>query len=196
MPLPDVADRQPIHTRAVTCRGWRRADGLWDIEGHLTDTKAYGFPNADRGEIAAGEPIHEMWLRLTLDDDLLVHDVVAVTDAAPFAVCPAITPNFRRLVGLRIGRGWRRAIAERLGGVEGCTHLVELLGPVATTAYQTIYPIVAREKARTAGDRPPSHLDSCHALARDGAVVRREYPRWYTGPDAPVPAEGGVAPKA
>jgi hypothetical protein len=172
MPLPDAPDRQPIHTRTVTCRGWRRADGLWDIEGHLEDTKAYAFPNADRG------------------------DVVAVTDDAPFAICPAVTPNFRRLVGLRIGKGWRRAIAERLGGVEGCTHLVELLGPVATTAYQTIYPIVAREKARTAGDRPPSHLDSCHALARDGAVVRREYPRWYTGSDSPDAATAEPGQKA
>ena len=68
-------------------------------------------------------------------------------------------------------------------------------GPVATTAYQTIYPIVAREKARTAGDRPPSHLDSCHALARDGAVVRREYPRWYTGPDSPGAATAQAGQK-
>jgi hypothetical protein len=29
-------------------------------------------------------------------------------------------------------------------------------------------------------------LDSCHALARDGAVVQQHYPRWYTGP-APDP---------
>ena len=28
-------------------------------------------------------------------------------------------------------------VRERLGGTEGCTHIVELLGPVATTAFQT-----------------------------------------------------------
>ena len=45
MPLPDPVPREPLHTRRVECRGYRRADGLWDIEGHLVDTKAYPFAN-------------------------------------------------------------------------------------------------------------------------------------------------------
>ena len=102
--------------------------------------------------------------------------------AGPFAVCPAITPAFAKLEGLTIGPGWRRAVQGRLGGVQGCTHLVELLGPLATTAYQTIHPWRARHQPPAETDRPPAHLDSCHALARDGEVVRRHYSRWYTGP--------------
>ena len=69
----------------------------------------------------------------------------------------------------------------RLGGIRGCTHLVELLWPLATAAYQTIYPVLARERPARDEDRPPGHLDSCHALARDGEVVRAHHPRWYTG---------------
>jgi hypothetical protein len=182
MPLPEPAPREPVHCRVVECRGYRRRDGLWDIEGRLVDTKAYPFVNAHRGEIAPGVPLHEMWLRLTVDDRLQVQDVVAVTDAAPYAVCPAITPAFATLKGLTIGPGWRREVLQRLGGVQGCTHLVELLWPLATAAYQTVYPILARERPAVANDRPPSHLDSCHALARDGEVVRQHHPRWYTGP--------------
>ena len=26
-----------------SCTGYRRADGLWDVEGHLTDVKTYAF---------------------------------------------------------------------------------------------------------------------------------------------------------
>ncbi len=38
MPLsPPAASREHIHTRVVECRGYRRDDGLWDIEGHITD---------------------------------------------------------------------------------------------------------------------------------------------------------------
>jgi hypothetical protein len=184
MRLSPASPREPIHHRRIDCRGYRRADGLWDIEGHLTDVKAYAFPNSFRGEIQPGEPIHDMWLRLTLDDDLTVIRAEAVTVDGPFAICPAITPAFAKLEGLRIGPGWRRAIQARLGGIQGCTHLVELLGPLATTAFQTIHVWRAQNEARFESDRPPPHLDSCHALARDGPVVRQHYPRWYAGPAA------------
>lgn len=180
MSLPPPVPREPLHTRRVECRGYRRADGLWDIEGHLVDTKAYPFANSFRGELAPGEPLHEMWLRLTLDDALQVQDVVAVTAAGPYAICPAINAAFGQLKGLTIGKGWRREVLARVGGVRGCTHLVELLWPMATAAYQTIYPVLARERP-SAETRPPAHLDTCHALARDGEVVREHHPRWYTG---------------
>ena len=153
MSLSPPAPREPIHHRRIDCRGYRRADGLWDIEGHLTDTKTYGFGNSFRGEIGPGEPIHDMWLRLTLDDDLTVINAEAATVAGPFAVCPAITPAFAKLEGLKVGPGWRRAVQARLGGVQGCTHLVELLGPLATTAYQTIHAWRARYQPPMETDR-------------------------------------------
>ena len=156
MPLPEPVRREPLHTRRVECRGYRRADGWWDIEGHLVDTKDYPFANEFRGEIAPGIALHDMWLRLTVDDALVVRDVVAVTEAGPYAVCPAITPAFTKLVGLTIGPGWRREVLARLGGIRGCTHLVELLWPLATAAYQTIYPVLARERPARDEDRPPA----------------------------------------
>jgi hypothetical protein len=184
MSLSPPVPRDPIHARWIDCRGYRRSDGVWDIEAHLTDTKSYGFANSSRGEIAPGEPIHDMWLRLTLDRELTVIRAEAVTAAGPFAICPAITPAFSKLEGLRIAPGWRRAVQARLGGVQGCTHLVELLGPLATTAYQTIHAWRARHEPQVAGDRAPSLLDSCHALARDSEVVRTHFPRWYTGSES------------
>lgn len=186
MSLPRPSQREPIHHRRIDCRGFRRADGLWDIEGCLVDTKSYPFDNAFRGTIEPGEPLHDMAIRLTLDDRLTVVAVAAVTDAGPFEACPAITPAFKKLEGLTIGSGWRRAVMSRLGGVQGCTHLVELLGPIATTAYQTIYSWRARQDPAVDDERPPRHLDTCHALARDGAAVRLHWPRWYTGdPERP-----------
>lgn len=180
MPLPPPPTRSPLHHRAIDCRGFERADGLFDIEARLTDTKGYTVDNRWRGPLAAGTPIHDMWLRLTVDAELTVVAVVAATDAAPFPVCDAITPAFATLEGVRIGPGWRREVARRLGGVQGCTHLVELLGPLATTAMQTILP--RRRCLDPISDKPPGHLDTCHALRRDGPVVREHYPDWYTGP--------------
>jgi hypothetical protein len=186
MPLSPPVEREPFHRRVVECRGYRRADGLWDIEGHITDTKAYSFPNQYRGEIRAGEPLHEMWIRLTIDEDMLIHGIEAVTDAGPYEICPAITPKFSALRGLKIGPGWTKAVRERVGGVNGCTHLVELLGPMATVAYQTL----VAKRMKQIDDQPerrPSIIGSCHAYSPDGEVVRQRWPNFYTGsPETPA----------
>ena len=191
MALSKPARRTYIHTRQVTCEGFRRADGLWDIEGHLTDLKTYGFESEHRGKIDPGDPIHRMSLRLTVDDSLTVQAIEVATEKAPFHHCSDILPNFQKLVGLNIGAGWTRAVRERLGGALGCTHMVELLGPVATTAFQTIFPILYRERLEREKDHPPPAdqakrrpelLDMCHVFASDGAFTRRHWPEFYTGP--------------
>ncbi len=181
MPLSDPAPREALHSRAIDCRGYRRADGLWDIEARMTDSKTYAFSNAYRGEIGPGEPLHDMWLRLTLDDDFVVRAVEARTDAGPYRVCPDITPRFAKLVGLTIGRGWNQKVREALGGVRGCTHLVDLLRPIATVAYQTIRSARKRAPDAETPSRRPPHIGRCHALRSDGEVVRERYPEWYTG---------------
>ena len=55
MALSPPVPREPIHQRRYQFDGYRRADGLWDIDAHLTDTKTYGFKNEWRGEIAPGK---------------------------------------------------------------------------------------------------------------------------------------------
>jgi hypothetical protein len=173
-----------MHHRTVHCTGYLRDDGLWDIEGHLVDTKTYDMPNEERpGGIPAGEPLHEMWVRLTVDTDLLVHEVEARTDHGPYSVCGDIVENFQRLKGVAIKAGWTRKTRELLGGTKGCTHLVELLGPVATTAFQTVYAARAKREAEAPLRHKPPLLDSCHAYAADGPIVKRRWPRFYTGSD-------------
>ena len=184
MPLSEPPPRERIHSRTIECRGYRRADGLWDIEGHLIDRKTYSFENRWRGTVEAGAPVHEMWLRLTIDEDMVVHRAEAATDHAPYRICAAITPQFERLKGERIGPGWNLRVRKLLGGVHGCTHHVELLGPLATVAYQTL---VGQRKKRRADGKPggapkkPRIIDSCHAYASDGPVVKEAWPEFYSG---------------
>lgn len=184
MPLSPPASRKHLHTRTVTCYGYQRDDGLWDIEGHLVDVKTYGFDNDHRGVINAGEPVHEMWLRLSIDDNLEIQECEAVTDHAPYAMCPDITWRFSLLKGLRIGAGFHREVHKLLGGVRGCTHLVELLRPLATAAYQTL--VAKRRKEEADPDAPPKRplfINTCHAHATDSPEVKRRWPAFYTGPD-------------
>jgi len=180
MPLPQGEDRELLHNRSVLTKGFKRKDGLWDIEGHLVDTKTYGFDNEDHSRrFEAGDPIHEMWLRITIDTEFLVHDVVAVTDHSPFQMCPDIVGNFKQLKGLRIGPGWMREVRSRVGGVQGCTHLLEMLGAIGTTAYQTLY-ATREEHYNEQGDREaPDILNTCHALSSESEVVQRIWPKFY-----------------
>jgi hypothetical protein len=122
-----------------------------------------------------------MWLRLTIDLDMRIHAAEAATDAGPYPGCGSITPNFKSLAGIKIGIGWRREIAARLGGIKGCTHLVELLGPLGTTAFQATGR--ARE-ARNAGKpltKKPYQLNSCHIYKDDAPAVLERWPEFYTG---------------
>ncbi len=202
MPLSPPAARVPLHTRAITIRGYQREDGLYDIEAQLTDTKTYDFVNDDRGLIEAGEPLHGMWLRLTVDEGMRVARAEAATDHSPYAICPRAAPNFARLEGLVIGKGFLKHAAERVGGAVGCTHLRELLQQVATTAYQTINPARARRELAAAGTGPagghpdgeamdarisqhfggpPRMIGTCLAYGTDSPVVKRRWPELYTG---------------
>lgn len=181
MPLSPPVTREHRHTRTLDIRGYRRGDGLWDIEGHITDAKPFPYHMRDRGDLAAGDHIHAMWLRLTIDEDLLVHDVEAAIDASPYRMCPAIAPNFRKLVGLRIGPGWNLKTRSLVGGVEGCTHIVEMLAQMATTALQTLWPERER-RMREAGERQkPPVLNSCHAWASDSEMIKEHWPEFYSG---------------
>jgi hypothetical protein len=182
MALTRPAPRDHIHSRDIRCRGYRRADGLWDVDATLEDTKTYSFANHDRGGINSGEPIHRMHIRLTVDDDLVVRAAEASTEAAPFTICPSVTPVFDGLLGLRVGPGWRREVLKRMNGPRGCTHLTDLLlGPVTTTILQTVGPARSRRQGASPNGGKPPLLDSCHAFASDSAVVKRDWPEHYTG---------------
>jgi hypothetical protein len=179
MPLPiSEVEREHTHTRRVRFEGYKRADGLWDIEAHLSDVKNHDY-QLMTGVRRAGQPIHDMWLRVTIDRGFNIVDAVAASDAVPYpGGCEAIAPAYRKLVGLNLARGFRKAARERLGGVLGCTHLTELLAGMPTAAIQTF--AGEMKESRDDGTKP-FQLDQCHALETTGETVRKWYPKWYRG---------------
>jgi hypothetical protein len=123
----------------------------------------------------AGDAIHEMRLRLTVNLDFLIVDAHAESTVVPYSgYCDLIAPDYRKLIGLTLKAGFTREARARLGGVKGCTHLTELIGAVATAAFQTM-----SEEINASNDSRPFQIDGCHALASDGEVVRTFYPKWF-----------------
>lgn len=175
MPLSPPAPRIHLHDRRVVYRGYRREDGLWDIEAELRDTKTTPFDIPGEGRWEPGEPLHGMAIRLTVDRHTVVQAIEVAMDHVPHGPCPQAAAPMQRMVGCRLSRGWRRSIEQHLGGIQGCAHLRELLFNMATAAFQTmVQDIVPADP-----EQPPPHLGKCLAWDFDGPVVQRQYPRFY-----------------
>lgn len=180
LPAPDC-DRRASHQRTITVSAFARSDGLWDIEGQLTDAWTEPVPRAG-GMLAPGEPMHSMSLRLTVDSTATIVAVQAVTDAGPYdQACWAIAPDYGQLVGVRIARGYRDAVRRLFGRTAGCTHMNELAGVMGSAALQAMWQVLAQPE-----NEKPFAIDGCHALKSSGPQVARFFPRWHR-PEA----EGG-----
>ena len=180
MPLTRAQPRQLIHRREIQSYGYLREDGLWDIEAHLQDlkTQTVKHPERESGYIPAGEPFHEMWVRLTVDTQLLVHDIQAETRFAPFKLCAGVAEVYEAIKGTRITGGWLKECKALTGGRLGCTHLNELLPVLATTAIQSIW--TAQDES-TFRHNAAGMINTCQGWADDSDVVRKYLPEHYQG---------------
>jgi len=124
-----------------------------------------------------------MRLRLTLNDTLEIVAVDVCMDAHPYPVCPGILPSYQKLKGENIGRGWNRRIRELFGGVGGCVHIIDLLGPVGTIGFKSVIRESGQDDAAPEDrrDDKPYQVNTCHALASNGDIVRDRWPELYTG---------------
>ncbi len=170
-------DRRLVHTRSIRACAYAREDNLWDLVASLQDVKEADFP-LEVGVRPAGTPYHDMELTVTIDNTMQILDVRAQTRASPYpGACDAFPEIYRRLIGLNLMKGFREMVRERVGGIEGCTHLTELASVFPTLAIQTfageLHPPVHKSESK------PLQLDRCRALRTDGPFVQTHYPRWY-----------------
>ena len=177
MPLPPPsAERVRLHQRNIKLDGYKRVDGLWDIEARLLDTKDQDYPLSS-GLRQAGEAVHEMWVRVTIDQQMTILDAASCTDAAPYmGYCDAIPPDYSKIIGLNLFQGFRKAVKDMFGTTRGCAHVSELLMFLPTVALQTFASEVLDNDDSA---HKPYQLDRCHALVSSSEAVRRFYPRWY-----------------
>jgi len=177
MPLPEpVCPRQRAHRRTIVVDGFLRRDGLFELEARLTDVKDEDYPIAS-GVRPAGEPVHDMLLRVAVDAEFNIVEAHAVSERVPYpGGCDTIGPAYGKLVGLNLIKGFRKTVTEMFADVSGCSHMTELLLSLPTAAIQT----AATFRRDTDDDgRKPFQLDHCHALETSSETVRQFYPRWY-----------------
>lgn len=177
MTIQDVSVRRELlHSRNIECKGYARDDGLWDIEGRVADIRTIDCLDRQGGVLVrAGDVLHGMLLRITVDAAMRIVDASAITTDSPHGECKSVSTAYAVLIGLTIGPGFLREVKDRFRGVRGCTHMTELIGPVATTAFQTVMARrdgigVSAPTSANQSKRPPmlKLVDSCHAWRRGG----------------------------
>jgi hypothetical protein len=135
-----------------------------------------------------GDPVHDIRLRLAVDDRMTIREAQATMQATPYPTCIEVEPVLARLVGENIGKGWREVVRRKIGRAEGCTHLSELLGPAVTTLFQTISSgrdpngRDTLEDQQSSGKRP-FFIGGCHSWRTDGPIVADKFPQFATKPD-------------
>lgn len=177
--LPPPPARVLSHTRSVVYHGYQRDDGLWDIEAHLRDAKPAFYEVPGEKAWAPNEAIHDMSIRLTIDAQLVVHDIAVAMPSTPHDECASTAAPMRAMIGCRLSSGWRKAIEENLGREKGCAHLRELLFNMATAAFQTVQGTFAV----TDPNVPPPHLGKCMAWGFGTDLVKRRYPTFHLWPE-------------
>ena len=183
MALPTAAsERQLKHRRSIDVQIYARGNGLWEVDAHLTDLRPRETRMAT-GMLPAGQLIHDMLLRLVVDERFNVVEAGAETRAMPYpGDCGSYGDIYGRLVGLNLMSGFRHAVKERLGGVQGCTHITELTQVLPTAVVQAFAGEALDTRGDSAGSAQPFQIDRCHALRADGEAVKIFYPRWYRVP--------------
>jgi DUF2889 family protein len=182
VPLPVKEDREHIHTRTIAINAYRLKDGMMDVEGRITDVKPFDHQMMDSFR-KKGEPVHDLSIRITLDDDLKVVAAVASMDQGAHDLCPRAEPNFKNIVGLQIGPGWNKKVKAAMSPGLGCTHIIEMLAQMASGAMQANWSRRAGEKHDMPDpkDREMSFgmINSCYPYRENSPWIKENFPRHY-----------------
>jgi len=183
--------RRLVHERKIDLKVYRREDQLWDIEAEIIDCKGQDFQLAALSR-KAGEPIHHMLLTVTINQGMDVVDAFAKSLQVPYeGTCELIGPDYAKLIGLNLLKGFREGVKSRLGGILGCTHISELTKLLPTAATQAFVGEVFYVQANQTTDKKqpdeqlPFQFNGCHALRTDGEVVKQYHPVWFGHPLEP-----------
>jgi hypothetical protein len=170
---PQAAPRRLSHLRRITCEAYERDDGLLEIEGLLVDTKPTPIRLATGRGIDPGADIHRMRIRLTVNRDRWIVAAAAFSEEHPYRECEEAEAAYQKLVGLRIEPGFTRKVKQMFRGEAGCTHISEMVPPMATTLFQVLWSDGEFSDSDAVTSSP---VGACHGLRLDGQVVRTYFP--------------------
>jgi hypothetical protein len=166
----------PVHAREIridaveTLASAGRPASL-RIHGVLEDRRPRNMPDWIQHD---GDVIHHMEVTLTVGwPELVITAIEGTMRTFPHpGVCPDALPPLQSLVGIEVGRGFTRAVNERIGRERGCTHVTALIlamGPVVRQGAGAAFGF-----AKPGSGATPWFINSCQAW-RAGGPLHREW---------------------
>ena len=187
-PPPASPQRQLRHRRQIDVQVFACGNGLWEVDAVLSDVKTRVATMAE-GPRPAGTPIHDMLLRLVVNEQFDIIKAGSESRWMPYpGLCNEHGDAYSKLVGLNLLQDFRKLLRQRVGGVLGCTHITELAQVLPTAVMQAFAGEVIDTRGAAEGAAKPFQIDHCHALRSSAEAVRLHYPRWYRAATA-SPAE-------
>jgi hypothetical protein len=170
-----------IHTRRYEVRTYKLNEDSFMLRGVVYDEKPAGLYVAHDPDI--------LWVHHMIVDLTLAFPSLEITDASvtfrehPHTHCTDIVPDYQKLVGLSIARGFNSKVKELFGGPRGCTHIGALLSAMAPVAIQSTWSMRMGSTAATSREDRAAmskeqrrrsyamNLNTCHMWDENGEMV-------------------------
>jgi hypothetical protein len=163
-----VTEETVVHVRTIRIEARRVGADELHLVGHLVDDQPEARPRWFTDATSGTK--HDMSVTLGVRfPDLTIRRAEGVMREYPYTVCTAPLASLERLVGLGIGRGFTRALNERLGRDRGCSHLTALVHAMAPVVAQAAD--AAFHDLSTPPDAGGAWVGTCHAWRHDGPLV-------------------------
>ena len=170
-----------MHHRTYDVRAYREASDRLRIRGIVHDQKPAGIYIVDDPDPLS---VHQMVVDLVVDfPSLEIVDAEVVMEITPHRGCTSIEPEYRKLVGISIARGFTRKVRDLFGGPRGCTHVGALLQAMAPVAVQSMWSMRAvdetpvelttEEMAERRRQAMLFNTNTCHVWAEDGETIAK-----------------------
>ncbi|SPD72306.1 conserved hypothetical protein [uncultured Desulfobacterium sp.] len=125
--LKDLIKDGPVHQRRLEFSTYALTDDRIIVEGLLKDDRFVPRYHLD-GNVSPPGKVHRICVRLLMGGwPLSILDAEAQMEVVPHEQCPSTEETVKKVVGLTITHGYGDKVIERIGGVKGCAHMVQLI---------------------------------------------------------------------
>jgi hypothetical protein len=168
--------KNKLHTRKIEISTYEYDTQRIIVEGFLQDDRLQ-HTNSLTGEKFPPGTIHHMSIRLLVNcSNYLIEDIDVDLIAVPRDICRETLQCLTPIKGLTIARGFTSKVKKLVGGIKGCTHLLELLLAMAPAAVQGFAAHQLRKPSGFDSDQAKLItkylINTCHAWREDGPFVK------------------------
>jgi len=176
--LKDLIHTPPVHERRLELRAYAVENDQLIVEGWLKDDRFVSRYQLD-GSLSPPGKIHRICVRMLMGGwPLSILDAEAEMPVVPHEECPDTQETVKALIGLTITHGYGDRVLERIGGVKGCAHMVQLIISMGNTALHGYWSHQLQQPLQLT-DTPEEMpgldyvVDSCMLWKKDGPLIQK-----------------------